>query len=121
MQYEIHYPGTEANTHILTCQYGASLALLLHISVFLSWQSERRLKHKSVDVVMPLKICPFFLLLFLVKVGHHIRHLDVGKLGVQVFGIYLLSQKIKQGIMNVLVKLQQLDKDWNSYKQDKTL
>lgn len=76
---------------MLTGQYGASLALLLHISMFPPWQSERRLKHKAIDVMMPLKICPFFLLFFLVKVGDHVRHLNVGKLGVQVFGIYLLK------------------------------
>lgn len=74
---------------MLTGQYGASLALLLHVSMFLSWQGERRLEHKAVDVVMSLKVGPFFLLLFLVEVGHHVRHLDVGKLGVQVFRIYL--------------------------------
>lgn len=100
----ISYPGTEANKQTLTGQYGASLALLLHISMFFPWQSERRLKHKAVDVVMSLKICPFVLLFFLVKVGHHIRHLNVGKLGVQVFGIYLLSQNVKQWIMNILVE-----------------
>lgn len=79
-----------------TGQYGASLALLLHVSVFLPWQSERRLEHKAVDVVMPLKICPFVLLFFLIKVGHHVRHLNVGKLGVEVFRIYLLVKNVKQ-------------------------
>lgn len=61
--------------------------------MFLPWQSERRLEHKAVDVVMSLEICPFFLLFFLVKVGHHVRHLDVGKLGVQVFRIYLFLKQ----------------------------
>lgn len=77
----------------LTGQYGAPLALLLHVSMFLPWQSEWRLKHEALDVVVSLKICPFVLLLFLVKVGHHIRHLDVGKLGVQVFRIYLFLKQ----------------------------
>lgn len=57
--------------------------------MFLPRQCERCLKHKAVDVVMPLEIRPLLLLLFLIEVGHHVRHLDVGKLGVQVFGIYL--------------------------------
>lgn len=77
---------------MLTGQYGASLALLLHISMFLPRQSERCLKHKTVDVVMSLKIRPFFLLLFFVEVGHHVRHLDVGELGVQVFRINLFEE-----------------------------
>lgn len=38
---------------------------------------------------MSLKICSFVLLFFLVKVWHHVGHLDVGELGVQVFRIYL--------------------------------
>lgn len=67
--------------------------------MFLPRQSERRLKHKAVDVVMSLEICPFVLLFFLVKVGHHVRHLDVGKLGVQVFGIYLFLKNVKQAIV----------------------
>lgn len=79
----------------LTGQYGAPLALFLHISMFLPRQSERRLKHKAFDVVVPLEICPFFLLLLLIKVGHYICHLNVGKLGVQIFGIHLRLNKVK--------------------------
>ncbi len=74
--------------------------------MFLPRQSERRLKHKAVDVVMPLKIGPFVLLLFLVKVGHHVRHLDVGKLGVQVFRIYLFLKNVEQAIVNIFVRPQ---------------
>ena len=80
----------------LTGQDGASLALLLHVSVFLPWQGERRLEHKAVDVVMPLKICPLVLLFFLIEEGQHVRHLDVGKLWVQVFRIHLFSKDYKQ-------------------------
>lgn len=78
---------------ILTGQYGASLALLLNISMFLSRQSEWRLEHKAVDVVVSLKIRPFVLLFFLIKVGHYICHLNVGKLWVQVFRIHLKNVK----------------------------
>ena len=64
--------------------------------MFLPRQSERRLEHKAVDVVMPLKICPLVLLLFLIEEGHHVRHLDVGKLWVQVFRIHLCYTDYKQ-------------------------
>lgn len=92
-QEELHIPAPEQPQQTPTGQNGASLALLLHVSVFLPRQCERRLKHKAVDVVMPLEIRPLFLLLFLIEVGHHVRHLDVGKLGVQVFGIYLFLKQ----------------------------
>lgn len=72
-----------------TCQNGAPLALLLHVSVFLPRQCERRLEHEAVDVVMPLEIGHFLLLLLLIEVGHHVGHLDVGKLWVQVLGVDL--------------------------------
>ncbi len=88
----------------LTGQNGASLALLLHVSMFLACQSEGRLKHKAVDVVMSLKVCPLVLLFFLVKVGHHVRHLNVGKLGVQVFGIDLFLKDDKQEIEIISLK-----------------
>jgi len=77
----------------LTGQDGASLALLLHVAVLLPRESERRLEHEAADVVMPLEVGPLVLLLLLVEVGHHVRHLDVRKLGVQVFGIYLFQNK----------------------------
>lgn len=41
---------------------------------------------------MPLKVGPFVTLFFLVKVGHYICDLNVSKLGVQVFRIYLLAK-----------------------------
>lgn len=50
---------------------------------------------------MPLKICPLVLLLFLVKVGHHIGHLNVGKLGVQVFRIYLFLKNVQKATVNI--------------------
>lgn len=57
--------------------------------MFLPRQGEWRLKYEAVDVMMSLEICPFVLLLFLIKVGHHVRYLDVGKLWVQVLRINL--------------------------------
>lgn len=93
----LNFAGSKKNKkqqQILTGQYGASLALLLHVSVFLSRQSKRRLKHEPVDVVMSLKVSPFVTLFFLVKVGHHVCHLDVGELGIQVFRIYLFVKNI---------------------------
>lgn len=65
--------------------------------MFFSWKRERSLKHKAADVVVSFKVCPFVVLLLFIKVGHHICHLDVGKLGVQVFRIHL---HIKHIIMN---------------------
>ena len=87
------YPFSHSAT-LLTGQYGASLALLLHVSVLLPRQSEGRLEHESVDVVMSLEIRPFVLLLLLVEEGHHVRHLYVRELGVQVFGIDLFLKDV---------------------------
>lgn len=83
--------GISSMKAVLTCQDGPSLALLFHVSVFFSWQSEWRLVHKASDVVVSFKIRPFLLLLFVIKVRNHICDLDVGELWVQVFGIYLLG------------------------------
>lgn len=84
---------TPKTTKRPTGQNGASLALLLHVAVLLPRQRERRLEHKAVDVVVPLEVRPLLLLLLLVEVGHHVRHLDVGELGVQVFGIHLVLRQ----------------------------
>lgn len=55
-------------------------------------QCERRLKYEAVDVVMSLEVRSLLLLLLLIKVGNHVSHLDVGILGVQVFGVHLKTQ-----------------------------
>lgn len=91
----------ERRNWTLTGQYGASLALLLHVAVFLPRQSERRLEHKAVDVVMPLEIGHFLLLLLLIEVGHHVGHLDVGELWVQVFRVDL-QHVVRLGTQTVM-------------------
>lgn len=63
--------------------------------MFLPRQSERRLEHEAIDVVMSLEVRLLLLLLLVVEVGHYVGHLDVGVLGVQVFRIYLVDY-IKQ-------------------------
>lgn len=69
--------------------------MLLHVAMFLPRQSERRLEHEAIDVVMSLEVRLLLLLLLVVEVGHYVGHLDVGVLGVQVFRIYLVGY-IKQ-------------------------
>lgn len=86
---ELSVGGCDHRNTTPTCQYGAPLALLLHISVFPPRQGERCLEHEAVDVVMPFEIGHFLLLLLLIEVGHHVGHLDVGELWVQVFRVDL--------------------------------
>lgn len=61
--------------------------------MLLPGEGEGRFEHKAVDVVMPLKVCPFVLLFLLVEVRQHVRHLNVRKLWVQVFGIDLMEKR----------------------------
>ena len=92
----------------LTGQYGPSLALLLHITVLLARQSEGRLEHKAVDVVMSLKVRLLFLLLLLIEVGHHVGDLDVGEPGVQVFRVHLrpnthsIEEQVPKNVLDCL-------------------
>lgn len=57
--------------------------------MFLSRKCEGRLEDKALDVVMLLKVSLLLQLFFLVKIRHYVGHLDVGKSGVQFFGINL--------------------------------
>lgn len=72
-----------------TCEHTPPLALLLHPAVLLARQRVRRLEDKAVDVVALLKVGLLLRRLLLLKVRLDERHLDVGELGVQVFGVYL--------------------------------
>lgn len=72
-----------------TCEHDPPLALLLHASMFFARQRVRRLEHEAVDVVALLKVGLLFWCLFLLEVRFDKRHLYVGELGVQVFGINL--------------------------------
>ena len=57
--------------------------------MFFTRQCVRRLKHKAVDVMAFLKVSLLLWRLLLIKVRLDKCHLDIGKLGVQVFGVYL--------------------------------
>ena len=72
-----------------TCEHTPPLALLLHPAVLLARQRVRCLEHEAVDVVALLEVCLLLRRLLLLEVGLDERDLDVGKLAVQVFGVYL--------------------------------
>lgn len=57
--------------------------------MLLARKSKRCLKYEAINVVIPLKIGLLFLLLFLIKVWHHICDLNVGESRIQVFGVHL--------------------------------
>lgn len=65
------------------------LALLLYTTVFFARQRVRSLEHKVVDVVALLKVSLLLRCLLFLEVRLDKCHLDVGELGVQVFGVYL--------------------------------
>ncbi len=72
-----------------TCEHNPPLALLLHPAMFFAWQRVRRLEHEAADVVALLKVSLLLWRLFLIEVRLDKRHLDVGELRVQFFGVYL--------------------------------
>lgn len=74
---------------LCTYEDGPPLALLLHPAVLLPRQRVRRLEHEAADVVALLKVRLLLWRFLLLEVGLDKGHLDVGKLGVKVFGVDL--------------------------------
>ena len=72
-----------------TCKHNPPLALLLHPAMFFARQRVRCLEYKAVDVVAFLKVCLLLWRLLLLEVRLDKRHLNVGKLWVQLFGVNL--------------------------------
>lgn len=72
-----------------TCKDNPPFALLLHPTVLFPWQRVGCLKDEAVDVVTLLEVRLLLRYLLLLKVRLDKRHLHVGKLGVQVFGVHL--------------------------------
>lgn len=79
-------------TQTLTGKDGSALALLLHTPVLLATLGERRLEDKAPDVVVPFKVGASFLQLLVLQIRGHVCHLDVGKLGLQVFRVHLSTK-----------------------------
>lgn len=75
-----------------TGEDGAALALLLHASLLLARLGEGRLEDEAADVVALLEVGLPLLQLLVVQVGRDVGHLDVGVLGVQVFGTHLQGE-----------------------------
>lgn len=72
-----------------TCQYGASLALLLHTTLPLPGLSEGHFKHEAADVMGSFKLRFPFLQFFFIKERDHVGHLDICVLGIQILRVDL--------------------------------
>lgn len=80
----------EKSPRKLTRQNRSPLPLILHqVAANSSALRERRLEHERVDVVILLEIRQPRLQLVLDEVWHHVRHLDVSQLRIQLIGVNL--------------------------------
>lgn len=73
----------------LTDQNGSAFELFMDLSPSFACLGEWCLKHEPLDVVVPLKLGDPLLEFLLLKVRCDVCHLYVGKLLVQLTGVYL--------------------------------
>lgn len=73
----------------LTDQNGSAFELFMDLSPSFARLGERSLEHEPLDVVVPLKLCDPLLEFLLLEVRCDVCYLDVGKLLVQLTGVYL--------------------------------
>ena len=80
-----------------TGEDGPPFALLLHPALLLPRHGEGHLEHEAPDVVALLEVRPAVHQLLLLQEGADVGHLDVGVLGVQVFGVNLGLERETKG------------------------
>lgn len=73
----------------LTDKNGPAFELFMDLSPSFACLGERSLEHEPLDVVVPLKLCDPLLEFLLLEVRCDVCYLDVGKLLVQLTGVYL--------------------------------